>query len=134
MYRWQLSTQRQSLGIICCCECPVCCVSSSHGSRMQEGESAESWQSILQGLSDLCAGLGPKLAEHADEDNSLDVFDDADLCALYQKAQSAGARTAVLSIATAFPESTAVAALRARSAVHLSSSTDTTKGSTETLD
>ena len=94
---------------------------SSQRSCTQEGESAESWLSILEGLCDLCTGLGPKLAERADEDCSLDVFDAADLCALYQMAQSAEARTAVLGIATAFPQSTAVAGLRARSAVHLPS-------------
>jgi len=80
---------------------------------VQEGESPESWQSMMEGLSLLCLGLASAAGGGAWE-GELPVFAPADLCDLHDAAGLPAGRAAALRIAAAMPECAAAVALRQR--------------------
>jgi hypothetical protein len=79
----------------------------------QDGESLESWQNIVQGLSQLCLGLAYAGREGAWE-GELPIFLEPDLCGLHDMAGLPAGRAAVLRIAAAMPDCDAAATLRQR--------------------
>ena len=79
-------------------------LTESHSLSLQDGETLESWEAMLLGLGELCAGIGAAVADERCEPLAADgLFPAGDLARLLEVAPTPAARGAVLGIATALP-------------------------------